>query len=309
MYAPIGGGSASSQMSCDVVTECDRIFDALQEYEDLVRQSVPSILVEAKARGLTVGDELSFNLRPWSGDTVVAVERSTKMVFPVALRIDRATVGHTIPSVNSRWTPFVVEGFGGIADKRIVLDAEVAPRRCRFCGKTQSEATFRDEAHVIPFGLGNRTLLSRGECDSCNHRFGETIEIALQDFVGPLRTLSGIRGRNGFPTYRRRPDLPPIRFDAPKLILMNEEGKDDSVVLHHGSDGKSLSVEVECPPLDLQDVARALARIALFFLRTDADGPFFHLVQWARGEVSCYETSIFNCSCPVVVFLTLGCFP
>jgi hypothetical protein len=91
VYAPIGGGSASSQMSCDVVTECDRIFDALQEYEDLVRQSVPGIIVEAKARGLTVGDELSFNLRPWSGDTVVAVEQSTKMVFPVALRIDRAT--------------------------------------------------------------------------------------------------------------------------------------------------------------------------------------------------------------------------
>ena len=202
----------------------------------------------------------------------------------------------------------MVEGFGGIADKRIVLDVDVVPRRCRFCGKTESEATFRDEAQVIPFGLGNRTLLSRGECDSCNHRFGETIEIALQDFVGPLRTLSGIRGRNGVPTYRRRPDSPPIRFRAPKLILMNEEGKDDSVVLHHGSDGKSLSVEVECPPLDLQVVARALARIALFFLRTDADGPFFRLVQWARGEVSCCETSIFELLLPGSGVSNIGLF-
>jgi hypothetical protein len=81
VYAPIGGGSASSQMSCDVVTECDRIFDALQEYEDFVRQSVSGIVAEAKARGLTVGDELLFKLRRWSGNSVVAVEESTKAVL------------------------------------------------------------------------------------------------------------------------------------------------------------------------------------------------------------------------------------
>jgi hypothetical protein len=81
VYAPIGGGSASSQMSCDVVMECDRIFDALQEYEDLVRQSVPGIVAVAKAQGLAVGDELSFKLRRWSGNSVVAIEESTKAVL------------------------------------------------------------------------------------------------------------------------------------------------------------------------------------------------------------------------------------
>lgn len=80
VYAPIGGGSSYSQMSCDAVSECDRIFDALREYEHLVRQEVSGLVAEAKSRGLNVGDQLSFKLRRL-GSAVVAIEESTMAVI------------------------------------------------------------------------------------------------------------------------------------------------------------------------------------------------------------------------------------
>ena len=80
VYAPIGGGSASSQTSCVAVTECDRIFGTLRDYEDIVRQEVPGLMEAVKSRGLGICDELSFKLGR-IGKFVVAVEENTKAAF------------------------------------------------------------------------------------------------------------------------------------------------------------------------------------------------------------------------------------
>jgi hypothetical protein len=79
---------------------------------------------------------------------------------------------------------------------------------------------------------------------------------------------------------------------------MDETGDDDSLVLHHGVDGKSLSIAVECLPFDFEGVARALARMALFFLSTAADSPHLHVLRWVRGETKWSQPSLFELFLP-----------
>lgn len=75
-------------------------------------------------------------------------------------------------------------------------------KKCRFCGKTEPEVTFKDIAHAIPASLNNKYLFSYYECDSCNHKFGDTIEDQLNKYLFPQRLASIILGRKGKITYK-----------------------------------------------------------------------------------------------------------
>jgi hypothetical protein len=183
------------------------------------------------------------------------------------------------------WYPIVEQDFG--PDSRpITLDQDVRPRRCRFCERDETVVAFKHEAHVIPAALGNSTVFTKGECDECNHRFGEELEDDFVNFLGPLRTISGIRARTRVPTFRRRSTSAPIRHGGPGVVRMDEEGTDDALVLHHGEDGKSLAIEVEYPPFDLSNVGRALARMSLFYLRAGEGSSFRHVLEWVRGDIA-----------------------
>lgn len=87
-----------------------------------------------------------------------------------------------------------------ITEKQILGDKE--HKKCRFCGKSEPEVTFRDIAHVIPASLDNKFLFSYYECDDCNHLFGNTIEDHLNKYIFPHRLASIILGRKGKITYK-----------------------------------------------------------------------------------------------------------
>jgi hypothetical protein len=75
-------------------------------------------------------------------------------------------------------------------------------QHCRFCGGYPPEVSFQQEAHAIPEALGNKTLFTSYECDSCNQKFGRTIENDLGNWSKPMRTLGLISGKSGIPTLK-----------------------------------------------------------------------------------------------------------
>lgn len=67
---------------------------------------------------------------------------------------------------------------------------------CRFCKKTKEDgATFKKKAHVLPEQVGNKLIVSHSECDDCNKLFSEH-ETHLSEFLGPLKTLLGVKGKS-----------------------------------------------------------------------------------------------------------------
>jgi HNH endonuclease len=88
--------------------------------------------------------------------------------------------------------------------KRTVLEDATADgvRRCRFCGRSNAEVPFHNNAHVVPEFLGNKSVFTRNECDECNHGLARSVEEHLAKFLSAIRTVSGIRGKRGFPKYK-----------------------------------------------------------------------------------------------------------
>ena len=76
-------------------------------------------------------------------------------------------------------------------------------RTCRFCGRSEPEVTFKQEAHAIPESLGNKSLTNNYECDACNQAFGKGIENDLGNWSKPMRTFARIRGKTGIPTLKK----------------------------------------------------------------------------------------------------------
>lgn len=75
-------------------------------------------------------------------------------------------------------------------------------RICRFCGRSMPEVTFKQKAHAISESLGNKGLVCREECDSCNKRFNENIEQDIINFFHFQLILHGVKGKNGSSTLK-----------------------------------------------------------------------------------------------------------
>lgn len=75
---------------------------------------------------------------------------------------------------------------------------ETDKRICRFCGNIESEKiTFKKEAHAVSNCLGNKSILTENECDSCNSNFGKTIENELGNYFKHFKPLLRITGKKG----------------------------------------------------------------------------------------------------------------
>lgn len=67
-------------------------------------------------------------------------------------------------------------------------------RSCRFCHKNFPETSFGNIAHLIPKSLGNTTLKSDFECDTCNNKFS-LLETDFNSFLGIYRAFNPINDK------------------------------------------------------------------------------------------------------------------
>jgi hypothetical protein len=120
-------------------------------------------------------------------------------------------------------------------------------KKCRFCGRDESEVKFRKVAHAFPECIGNKALETNYECDSCNDFFGKTIENDYGVFFNFFHSIMQINGKNGVPECKfkipckkrtdecmkyciqisKQDDNPCIRYcqEVPKQYIILEENR------------------------------------------------------------------------------------
>ena len=84
-----------------------------------------------------------------------------------------------------------------------IVRSETREQICRFCGKTKPYVSFRKNAHAISELLGNKNIILRDECDKCNQFFGDKYELDLSNFLDPMRTFIGLKGKDGIPKFKK----------------------------------------------------------------------------------------------------------
>jgi hypothetical protein len=134
-------------------------------------------------------------------------------------------------------------------------------RRCRFCGKGKPEVSFRAEAHAIPECVGNKSLFTYHECDSCNQAFGQGCENDFGNWSLPMRTLSRVCGKSGIPTIKRDA-AGKLRIDSHPTGL--EISVDEAEgFLENDPAAKTLTFHLRRPPYRPAMVVKAMVKMAL----------------------------------------------
>lgn len=107
-------------------------------------------------------------------------------------------------------------------------------RVCRFCGKVKEETTFKKVAHAIPELIGNKVLISFEECDECNENFSK-LENELANFISFERSVTGIRGKKGIPTYKSKSGLK----------IEHDKTKENRFIIHDILDSGNMEEDIE----------------------------------------------------------------
>lgn len=153
-------------------------------------------------------------------------------------------------------------------------------RVCRFCmtksgniNEHGDKVTFNGTSHAFSGALGNKSVICKDECDSCNNRFSKSIEPSIVNYFSVFRTLYGLDGKGGKKQVRG----PKFAMDSQLLDM-----KIDSV----------LTDDTDCLRTRLylnetfvpQNVYRSLSKFIISVMEK-SDVVFFEkTITWINGE-------------------------
>lgn len=150
-------------------------------------------------------------------------------------------------------------------------------RICRFCKKTQSETTFKNVSHAIPFFLGNNQLLINTECDVCNKFFSENLETHLDKYTRPQRLVSQTRGRKGVPSLKSNDKKSRADFTN----SMEIKAAVDSDFAEIDEENKKLHLNFPKEAYIPSAVYKAFCKIAISSIEKEADVDIFSpTIDW-----------------------------
>jgi hypothetical protein len=152
------------------------------------------------------------------------------------------------------------------------------PGTCRFCNQTEPQVAFRQEAHALPEGTGNKSLTTDYECDECNKLFGAGIENDFGNWSKAQRALSGVKGKKKVPALKGKE----WRFDRNSMgIIVTQSDGEPIAVLDETRTHITLTVRRD--PYTPVAVLKAFTKMALSLLPEEELPNFKHAMAWIRN--------------------------
>ena len=164
-------------------------------------------------------------------------------------------------------------------------EADKSKRTCRFCRKSSPKVNFDKDAHTISEGLGNKSIITNDECDTCNERLGKEIEQDLMTYLSPLRTYSSIAGKHG--KTKIKDDSFALYEEAPGKIRIDLFDQEIPELKHwtFKEDGENFSLSFTHPQkLNPQDVYRAIVKYAIGVMEEVELPHFQDTIDWIKKE-------------------------
>jgi hypothetical protein len=176
----------------------------------------------------------------------------------------------------------------------LVPDEPSDPRRCAVCELTEPLVSFREIAHLLPASLGNRTWISREECDGCNHTY-EKHENELASMLTGERVMGRVRARSGTAKIKApggRSSIGGGSFDGPLLIGI--DASDPSVTIEHFEEEKSLKLTFPQPAFRPFVAIRSLVRACWLGMTTAERERHGTLHDFVKGGLDPEANELFD---------------
>ncbi|WP_155403395.1 hypothetical protein [Pseudomonas putida] len=150
---------------------------------------------------------------------------------------------------------------------------------CRFCGLGLDKTTFDLVPHAVPEFLGNTKLIATDECDTCNNKFGGTIETDLANYLGIERILTGMKGKKGLPKEK----LKGGSIQKGKYTRLTEIcSMPGSESIVHDPDQKTVTFKTVRAPYVPAGVFKCLTKIALSIMPDEYLDEFSESRKWVE---------------------------
>ena len=165
---------------------------------------------------------------------------------------------------------------------------------CRFCKKTSQEVKFSNKCHATPEFLGNKKIITKNECDLCNHKYANLLEDDLSKYTLPMRIMTRVHGKNGVPKYRDMRDNSYMKFE--EIYKISTNGNKQFLTID--KENKNLKLQFNLQPFTPIKAYKALVRIALNCLPKEYFDKFT-LIDWLEsnddlGNLTRFYTTIIN---------------
>lgn len=170
-------------------------------------------------------------------------------------------------------------------EEEILLDSTESTS-CRFCGKQEPNVTFNSAAHTIPHSIGNRTLKSKYECDTCNQLFGK-YESQFTQYMKFAHVFAQVSkgGGSKVPKFKNNSsEKSNIRVENGNFNVTCVEGED----LRCDIDKEHKKVKITGKRSYIpQDVFKAIVKMALSIMPEEEMIYFSDTLQWLQGKRTC----------------------
>jgi hypothetical protein len=152
-------------------------------------------------------------------------------------------------------------------------------RKCRFCGLGYLETEFKQTAHAISEGLGNKKVFLYEECDSCNEKFSRELEPDLINYFSIFRTFFDIKGKGGSKKLKGK-EFKITNDGQPIINFSSERHRPDP-----GDKSYILNLEL-LDKVNTQDIYRCLSKFVLSVIDTKYIVSFKETIKWINKEIS-----------------------
>jgi hypothetical protein len=134
--------------------------------------------------------------------------------------------------------------------------------RCRYCGRSSRKTAFKKTAHSVPEFLGNKSIISKDECDDCNEFFSTNVEDHFAKMIMPIRTVLGIGGKTGVPAFKSNSGRVRLEHDTSRHHITLRESVSERIMTVD-REAKTIAVEMLCQPHIPVAAFKCLTKIAL----------------------------------------------
>lgn len=156
-------------------------------------------------------------------------------------------------------------------------------RKCRFCGKSSPEVSFKKVAHLMPELLGNKKCLSDYECDICNSKFG-VYENDLANYLGAFLATSGIRGKTKIPKFKSNDRNIVVNQNPPFIDIEFKDADYFSQNIGYDRKNDIQKINYYTNPYTPLNVYKSLLKIAVSIIN-EKDLPFLEeTIQFLNEE-------------------------
>ncbi len=187
--------------ACDVDCLINRIQVADKEYKARLKK-----MIEITFDGRRLNNIKSqLNEIPFNSKFIVLHGYFDEEYFLSALKREVYKLNNfkaytsQLSQIYELFTQYRTFEFYGKGEKVYIGERDKEKRVCRFCGKRIPEVSFSgSKSHAISEFLGNKTLICLEECNSCNSKFGRTIEPEFSRMISPALSILNIKGKKGY---------------------------------------------------------------------------------------------------------------